>query len=69
MSERHTVGHRRARARRRAGEAGQTTTEYVMIVATVASLSLGGFNLIGGSMRDAVRHAVMRVLSVVTGTP
>ena len=48
---------------------GQATTEYVVLTGMVVSIAVLILNVLGGSLRDAFRAVVGRLLSVVTGTP
>ena len=55
--------------RRLLSSAGQSATEYVVLMGLTTSIGVVVFNLLGGSVREALRRIAMGILSTVTGTP
>jgi hypothetical protein len=49
--------------------AGQSTTEYVVLMGVTTSVGVLVFNVLGGSIREALRTVALAILSTVTGTP
>lgn len=57
------------RARRRAGERGQTTSEYLVLMGTATAIAVLVSSTLGFSLRMALRTVAERMLSVITGHP
>ena len=49
--------------------AGQSTTEYVVLMGVVTSVALVVFNALAGSVREVRKAMAHAILSSVTGTP
>jgi hypothetical protein len=49
--------------------AGQSTTEYVLLMGMTTSIGVVVFNVLAGSIRQALKTIALAILSTVTGAP
>jgi|WetSurMetagenome_2_1015567.scaffolds.fasta_scaffold1052372_2 hypothetical protein len=55
--------------KRTGSAAGQSTTEYVVLMGVTTGIGLLVFSALGGSVREALRTLALGILSTVIGTP